>query len=81
MHQDRALIVLDKPAGLAVQGGTGTRRHVDGILQAGAAGGARPRLVHRLDRDTSGLLLVARTAAVAAKLTEAFRRQRVEKLY
>ena len=81
VHEDHALIVLDKPAGLAVQGGTGTRRHVDGILQAWAAGGERPRLVHRLDRDTSGLLLVARTAAVAAKLTEAFRRQRVEKLY
>jgi 23S rRNA pseudouridine955/2504/2580 synthase len=81
LHEDRALIVLDKPAGLAVQGGTGTRRHVDGMLQAWAAGGERPRLVHRLDRDTSGLLVVAKTAAVAAKLTEAFRRQRVEKLY
>ena len=81
LYEDHALIVLDKPAGLAVQGGTGTRRHVDGMLQAWAAGGERPRLVHRLDRDTSGLLVVARTAAVAAKLTEAFRRQRVEKLY
>ena len=81
LYEDHALIVLDKPAGLAVQGGTGTRRHVDGMLQAWAAGGERPRLVHRLDRDTSGLLVVAKTAAVAAKLTEAFRRQRVEKLY
>jgi 23S rRNA pseudouridine955/2504/2580 synthase len=81
LHEDHALIVLDKPAGLAVQGGTGTRRHVDGMLQAWAAGGERPRLVHRLDRDTSGLLVVAKTAAVATKLTGAFRRQRVEKLY
>jgi 23S rRNA pseudouridine955/2504/2580 synthase len=81
LFEDHALLVLDKPAGLAVQGGTGTRRHVDGILQAWAAGGERPRLVHRLDRDTSGLLIVAKTAAAAAKLTEAFRRQRVDKLY
>jgi 23S rRNA pseudouridine955/2504/2580 synthase len=81
MYEDRALIVLDKPAGLAVQGGTGTRRHLDGMLQTWAAGGERPRLVHRLDRDTSGLLVVAKTAAAAAKMTEAFRRQRVEKLY
>jgi 23S rRNA pseudouridine955/2504/2580 synthase len=81
VFEDHALIVLDKPAGLAVQGGTGTRRHLDGLLQAWAAGGERPRLVHRLDRDTSGLLVVAKTAAAAAKLTEAFRRQRVEKLY
>jgi 23S rRNA pseudouridine955/2504/2580 synthase len=81
LFEDHALLVLDKPAGLAVQGGTGTRRHVDGMLQAWAAGGERPRLVHRLDRDTSGLLVVAKTAAVAAKLTEAFRRQRVQKLY
>jgi 23S rRNA pseudouridine955/2504/2580 synthase len=81
LFEDHALIALDKPAGLAVQGGTGTRRHVDGLLQAWAAGGERPRLVHRLDRDTSGLLVVAKTATAAAKLTEAFRRQRVDKLY
>jgi 23S rRNA pseudouridine955/2504/2580 synthase len=81
LFEDQALLVLDKPAGLAVQGGTGTRRHVDGMLQVWAAGGERPRLVHRLDRDTSGLLVVAKTAATAAKLTEAFRDQRVDKLY
>jgi 23S rRNA pseudouridine955/2504/2580 synthase len=81
LYEDHALMVLDKPAGLAVQGGTKTRRHVDGMLQAIAAGGERPRLVHRLDRDTSGLLMVAKTAAAAAKLTEAFRRHRVDKLY
>jgi 23S rRNA pseudouridine955/2504/2580 synthase len=81
LFEDHALIVLDKPAGLAVQGGTRTRRHVDGMLQAWAAGGERPRLVHRLDRDTSGLLVVAKTPAAATKLTEAFRRHRVDKLY
>lgn len=81
LYEDDALFVLDKPAGLAVQGGTGTRRHVDGMLQALAPGGERPRLVHRLDRDTSGLLVVAKTAAAAASLTAAFRRHRVDKLY
>jgi 23S rRNA pseudouridine955/2504/2580 synthase len=81
LHQDDALLVLAKPAGLAVQGGTGTRRHLDDMLPALAAGGERPRLVHRLDRDTSGLLVVARSVHVAAKLTEAFRRRQVEKLY
>jgi 23S rRNA pseudouridine955/2504/2580 synthase len=81
LFEDEALLVLDKPAGLAVQGGTRTRRHVDGMLQAWVAGGERLRLVHRLDRDTSGLLVVAKTAPAAAKLTEAFRRQRVDKLY
>jgi 23S rRNA pseudouridine955/2504/2580 synthase len=81
LHEDDALLVLNKPAGLAVQGGTGTRRHLDGMLQALAREGERPRLVHRLDRDTSGLLVVARSARAAAKLTEAFRRHRVDKLY
>jgi 23S rRNA pseudouridine955/2504/2580 synthase len=81
LFEDHALLVLDKPAGLAVQGGTGTRRHLDGMLQALSAGGERPRLVHRLDRDTSGLLVVAKTVAAAASLTAAFRRRRVDKLY
>jgi 23S rRNA pseudouridine955/2504/2580 synthase len=79
--EDHALLVLDKPAGLAVQGGTGTRRHLDAMLRAWSADGERPRLVHRLDRDTSGLLVVAKTAAAAASLTGAFRRHRVDKLY
>ena len=67
LHEDEALLVLNKPAGLAVQGGTGTRRHLDGMLPALAVAGERPRLVHRLDRDTSGLLVVARSAHAAAK--------------
>jgi len=81
LYRDDALIVLDKPAGLAVQGGTATARHLDGMLGALASGGERPRLVHRLDRDTSGVLVVARTARAAAALTRAFREHRVEKLY
>lgn len=79
--EDRSLIVLSKPEGLAVQGGTGTRRHVDGMLAALASEGERPRLVHRLDRDTSGILVVAKTAEAAAKLTRAFRQHKVDKLY
>jgi 23S rRNA pseudouridine955/2504/2580 synthase len=81
LFEDHALMVLDKPAGLAVQGGTKTHRHIDGMLHALAIGGERPRLVHRLDRDTSGLLVVAKTVAAATKLTAAFRRHQVDKLY
>jgi 23S rRNA pseudouridine955/2504/2580 synthase len=81
LHEDSSVIVLNKPEGLAVQGGTGTRRHIDGMLAGLAEGGERPRLVHRLDRDTSGILVVARTATAAARLTRAFRDHRVGKLY
>ncbi len=81
LHEDEALLVLNKPAGLAVQGGSKTTRHLDGMLATLAVGGERPRLVHRLDRDTSGLLVVARSAAAAAMLTKAFRRHQVLKLY
>jgi len=73
LFEDEEVLVLNKPAGIAVQGGTGTRRHIDGIL-AGMAdrfGGERPRLVHRLDRDTSGVLLVAKTRFAAAALAAA----------
>jgi 23S rRNA pseudouridine955/2504/2580 synthase len=79
--EDDSLLVLNKPEGLAVQGGTGTRRHIDGMLAALATDGERPRLVHRLDRDTSGILVVAKTAAAAARLTRAFRQHKVDKLY
>ena len=74
LYEDDEVLVLNKPFGLAVQGGTGTRRHVDGLL-AGMIDrfGARPRLVHRLDRDTTGVLLVAKTRAAAATLGEVFR--------
>ncbi len=82
LHRDDDVLVLDKPAGLAVQGGPGLTRHLDGMLDALRFDGAeRPRLVHRLDRDTSGVLLLARTVAAAAHLAEAFRAKETEKLY
>jgi len=82
LYRDDDVLVLDKPPGLAVQGGTGTARHLDAMLDALRFGAAeRPRLVHRLDRDTSGVLLLARNAPVARKLAEAFRRKTTRKLY
>lgn len=81
LYRDDDMIILDKPAGLAVQGGTGIAQHLDGMLDVLAAGGERPRLVHRLDKDTSGVLVLARTAASAAALGQAFRGRAVHKLY
>jgi 23S rRNA pseudouridine955/2504/2580 synthase len=82
LHRDDAVIVLNKPPGLAVQGGSGTERHLDGLLDALRFGYAeRPRLVHRLDKDTSGVLVVARTVAAAAFLTRAFREKTTRKIY
>ena len=82
LFRDRDALVIDKPAGLAVQGGTSTNVHLDGLLDALRFDAAeRPRLVHRLDKDTSGVLVLARTAAAAARLTEAFRRKEARKIY
>lgn len=81
LHEDDALIAFNKPAGLAVQGGSKTTKHLDGMLEALARNGDKPRLVHRLDRDTSGVLVVAKSASSAAKLAKAFQRHEVEKLY
>ena len=82
LHCDDHLIVIDKPPGLAVQGGTGTPRHIDGMLDALRFGAAeRPRLVHRLDKDTSGLLLLARSARTARALADSFRSRQTRKLY
>jgi 23S rRNA pseudouridine955/2504/2580 synthase len=82
IHRDDLVIVLNKPPGLAVQGGTGTGRHIDGMLDALRFGlEERPRLVHRLDKDTSGLLLIARTGQAAKRLGESFRDRETEKLY
>ena len=82
LHRDEEVIVIDKPAGLAVQGGTGTERHLDGLLEALRFDAAeRPRLVHRLDKDTSGVLVLARSAAAAAALAAAFRGKTVRKAY
>ncbi len=84
--QDRAAIVLNKPPGLATQGGTKTHDHVDGLLDAfiiagEKEGGPRPRLVHRLDKDTSGVLLIARTPGSAAFFSKRFSGRSARKIY
>ena len=82
IFRDDHLIVLDKPAGLPCQGGTGQTRHVDALAEALRFGAAeKPRLVHRLDKDTSGILLLARTPLAASKLTAAFRARETRKIY
>jgi 23S rRNA pseudouridine955/2504/2580 synthase len=82
LHRDESVIILDKPPGLAVQGGTATERHVDGLLDSLRFGNPeRPRLVHRLDKETSGALVIARTASAAAFLTQAFREKTTRKTY
>jgi 23S rRNA pseudouridine955/2504/2580 synthase len=82
LYRDREVLVIDKPAGLAVQGGTGTEQHLDRLLGGLAFDAAeRPRLVHRLDRDTSGVLVLARSATAARWLTAAFRRKETRKIY
>jgi 23S rRNA pseudouridine955/2504/2580 synthase len=82
LYEDRDLLVLDKPFGLAVQGGSGTTRHIDGMLASMPnEHGGRPVLVHRLDRDTSGVLLVAKTRSIAADLGEIFRSRQARKIY
>ncbi|WP_169475907.1 MULTISPECIES: RluA family pseudouridine synthase [unclassified Novosphingobium] len=82
LEQDRAAIVINKPPGLATQGGSGTFEHVDGLLDAYAADNApRPRLVHRLDKDTSGVLLVARTPGSAAFFSKRFSGRTARKIY
>ncbi len=82
LYEDDDVLVLNKPFGIAVQGGTGTKRHIDGLL-AGMADrfGERPRLVHRLDRDTTGVLLVAKHRAAAAKLGRIFQTRSAAKTY
>ncbi len=82
IHEDGDVIALNKPPGIAVQGGRKVTRHIDGLLDALAPkGGERPRLVHRLDRDTGGVLLLARRASSAAALAEAFRARDAKKIY
>lgn len=82
IHQDEDMFVLNKPAGIAVQGGTGQGgRHIDGMLDALSDGEFRPRLVHRLDKDTSGLLVIARHPAAASQLGSLFKSREMEKVY
>jgi 23S rRNA pseudouridine955/2504/2580 synthase len=82
IYRDEHVLVLNKPHGMPVQGGAGITHHLDAVLDALRFGAPdRPRLVHRLDRDTSGVLLLARTPGTAAKLAAAFRTRAVEKTY
>lgn len=82
LYQDRDMLVLNKPSGLATQGGTGTKRHVDGMLPAFAnKAGEVPKLVHRLDRDTSGVLILGRNPAATARLAKAFKSRKAKKTY
>ena len=82
LYKDDDMLAIDKPAGLAVQGGSNLDRHLDAMLDVLSFGAAeRPRLVHRLDRDTSGVLLLARNARAAAALAEAFRDKTSRKTY
>lgn len=82
LYEDPKVFVFNKPAGLAVQGGSGVSRHIDGMLEAWRnKKGEKPRLVHRIDRDTSGVLVVARTRGAAQALTAAFRERDTKKTY
>src|SRR5262245_53329120 len=84
LHEDDDVLVLNKPMGLSVQGGSGTTRHVDGMLEVlrqPGVDGQRPRLVHRLDKDTAGCLLVAKTRFAAAALAKTFRSRSARKIY
>ena len=82
LYEDADVLVLNKPMGLAVQGGSGMVKHVDGMLDSlRDKEGQRPRLVHRLDRDTSGCLLVAKTRFAASALAKTFRTRAARKIY
>ncbi|MCQ2734391.1 MAG: RluA family pseudouridine synthase [Alphaproteobacteria bacterium] len=82
IFKDKNIIVLNKPSGLAVQGGTNTSRHIDGLLEAlKFENSEKPKLVHRIDKDTSGILVLARNRQVAEILTKAFREHNLSKTY
>lgn len=82
LFEDKKVLVFNKPSGLAVQGGSGVNRSIDSMLEAWRdRSGQKPRLCHRLDRDTSGVLVVARTRGAAAALTGSFRHRDTQKTY
>jgi 23S rRNA pseudouridine955/2504/2580 synthase len=82
LHLDDDVIVLNKPAGIPVQGGTGQHKHIDGMLDGlRFDSDERPRLTHRLDKDTSGVLVIGRTRAATKHLTEAFKLRTTRKIY
>ncbi len=82
LYEDKHVLAFDKPSGLAVQGGSGVRESLEDLLRAYAkSNGKAPRLVHRLDQETSGVIIVARTKPAAAFFSEAFAGRDVEKRY
>ena len=81
IYEDKQMIALNKPPGLAVQGGSKVTMHLDHLLQAFGKGDQKPRLVHRLDKDTSGVLVVAKTAQSAKRLARLFQTRDVKKTY
>lgn len=82
IFEDDRIIALNKPTGLATQGGTGTTRHIDGLSRALVDDTAeKPRLVHRLDRDTTGVLVLAKTVGAANQLSALFRSRELDKIY
>lgn len=81
LYEDDEMVAINKPAGIAVQGGSGQGRHIDGMLAALGDGEHRPVLVHRLDKDTSGVLLLAKYPKAAARLSELFRSRDMDKVY
>ncbi len=82
IYEDDQIIALNKPTGLAVQGGTGTTRHIDALSRALVDDQAeKPRLVHRLDRDTTGVLILAKTVGTANRLGQLFKSRELDKIY
>jgi len=82
LFEDDDVMVLNKPMGLSVQGGSGTVRHIDGMLGSlQDRDGQRPRLVHRLDKDTSGCLVIAKSRFAASVLAKSFRSREARKVY
>ena len=82
LYEDKEMMVLNKPMGLAVQGGPGTTRHIDGLLESMRDDdGQKPRLVHRLDKDTAGCLIIAKTRLAASGLAKTFRSRSARKIY
>ncbi|HEV2566906.1 MAG TPA: RluA family pseudouridine synthase [Microvirga sp.] len=82
LYEDKDVLIINKPMGLAVQGGSGTKRHVDGMLDAlTGEDGQKPRLVHRLDKDTAGCLVIAKTRFAASTMAKSFRSRTTRKIY
>lgn len=81
VYEDKYILALNKPHGLATQGGSKTYKHVDRLLMAFEVHGEKPKLVHRLDKDTSGIMIVAKSRAIAEKLGNDFKHRGIDKTY